>query len=213
MNNCRKINRINLYLILLILIPFICLCYRIVYEQYPQIDATVSNFWQHQKSIFLNIFFISIYQFSGVYITAFIVLIALVFLIRSRYWHEAIALAFATLGILILVDEILKPFFDSRHPPKPRLVEDLSRDSFTSGHAVGNLVLYFYLSFILATRYPKLTKYIYGLATLIVLSIGFSSIYVNVHWTTDIIGGYIFGYFWLLISLRFLNLLDSNTND
>ena len=133
-------------------------------------------------------------------------------MIRGRYWHEAIALAFATLGILILVDEILKPFFDRRRPPKPRLVEDLSRDSFPSGHAAGNLVLYFYLSFILATRYPKLTKYIYGLATLIILSIGFSSIYVNAHWTTDIIGGYIFGYLWLLISLGFLNLLKSNIN-
>ena len=212
MNNCRKINRINLYLILSILIPFICLCYRIFYEKYPQIDSTVSNFWQHQRNIFLKIFSISIYQFSGVYITAFIVLSALVFLIRGRYWHEAIALAFATLGILILVDEILKPFFDRRRPPKPRLVEDLSRDSFPSGHAAGNLVLYFYLSFILATRYPKLTKYIYGLATLIILSIGFSSIYVNADWATDIIGGYIFGYLWLLISLGFLNLLKSNIN-
>ncbi len=196
----------------MILIPFSYLCYRIVHEQYPQIDSTVSNFWQYQRSIFLNNFAIGIYHISGVYITAFVVLSVLVLLISYRYWHEAIALAFATLGILILVDEILKPFFDLRRPPKPRLVEGLNRDSFPSDHAAGNLVLYFYLLFVLATHYPKLTKYIYGLSTLIVLSIGFSSIYVNAHWATDIIGGYIFGYIWLLISLGFLNLLKSNIN-
>jgi undecaprenyl-diphosphatase len=136
------------------------------------------------------------------------VLVALITLIRQRYWSEVKALVFATLGILLLVDKVLKPFFARDRPPKPRLVSDLSPDSFPSGHAAGNLVFYFYLSFIIAARYPHLTKYVYGVATCLVLLIGFSSVYVKAHWTTDILGGYVFGYCWLLISLNLLKLLN-----
>lgn len=152
--------------------------------------------------------FVTIYKISGTYLTGSLVLITLAILIRKKYWQEAKGLAFATLGILLLVDEVLKPLFERPRPPKPRLVTDLSPDSFPSGHAAGNLVLYFYLSFILAARYPKLTKYIYSLATVIVLLIGFSSVYTKAHWTTDILGGYLFGYLWLLVSLTLLQFLE-----
>ena len=112
------------------------------------------------------------------------------------------------MGILLLVDKILKPFFDRPRPPKPRLVEDLSPDSFPSGHAAGNLALYFYLSFIIATQYPQFKVYIYGMATIIVFLIGFASIYTQAHWFTDVLAGYIFGYLWLVLSLTLLKLLQ-----
>ena len=210
MNKCQRIGKINFYLVLLLLIPSIILCYQILNKDYSQLDSQILQALQKRRHFFLNIFSIAIYQISGAYITGLIVFIALVILIRQRYWQEAKTLAFATLGILILVDQILKPFFDRRRPPQPRLVKDLSRESFPSGHAAGNLVLYFYLSFVLAARYPHLAKYIYGLATILVLLIGFSSIYVNAHWATDILAGYVFGYLWLLVSLTILKFSSRN---
>lgn len=198
------IAQINFYFVLILLIPFTQFCYQIFNKNYPKIDTQFLLILQEKKLVVFNILFKTIYQIGGAYITGFIVLIALITLIYKRYWQEAKMLAFTTLGILILVDTILKPLFDRRRPPQPRLVHDLGRESFPSGHAAGSLVFYFYLSFILATLYPKLAKYIYGLATIIVLLIGFSSIYTNAHWTTDILAGYIFGYLWLLVSLTIL---------
>lgn len=209
MNNYQKKYKINFYFVLFLLLPIAVLCCQIINQNYPQIDCQILQLLQGKRHFLLNIVSTSIYQISGAYITGFIVVLSLAILIYKRYWQEAKILAFATLGILILVDEILKPFFDRRRPPKPRLVEDLSWDSFPSGHAAGNLVLYFYLSFVLASRYPKLGKYIYGLATIIILLIGFSSIYTNAHWTTDILAGYAFGYFWLLVSLTTLKFSNS----
>ena len=206
MNNCKRIGKINFYFVLLLIIPVTQLCSQILNKDYSQLDFQILHTLEDKRNFFLNIFFITIYQISGAYITGFIVFIALAILIRKRYWQEAKILAFSTLGILILVDEILKPFFDRRRPPQPRLVKDLSRESFPSGHAAGNLVFYFYLSFILAVRYPNLAKYIYGLATILVLLIGFSSIYTNAHWATDVLAGYAFGYLWLLVSLTILKL-------
>ena len=112
---------------------------------------------------------------------------------------------------MILVDEILKPFFDRNRPPKPRLAEGLSRHSFPSGHAAGNIVLYFYLSFVIATRYPKLRVYVYAIATAIVISIGFASVYTKAHWLTDVLAGYVFGYLWLIVSLCLLKFLQRNS--
>ena len=204
MNKPLKISRIHLYIVLLCLIPFWQLCRQIITKNYPNLDFYILERLQQQRNWLTDNFATLIYQIGGAHITAIIVAIALGILIRKRYWQESKALAFATLGILLLIDLILKPLFDRRRPPSPRLVHGLSRESFPSGHSAGNLVLYFYLSFILAVRYPHLAKYIYGLATIIVLLVGWSSVYTNAHWATDVVAGYVFGYLWLLVSLAVL---------
>ena len=208
MSKYPKISRNNLYLLLLLLLPFVQLCYQTFKQNYYSLDLNVLEFLSNQRNLLLDFIFTNVYRISNTYVTGAIVLVALITLIRQRYWSEVKALVFATLGILLLVDKVLKPFFDRDRPPKPRLVSDLSPDSFPSGHAAGNLVFYFYISFIIAARYPHLTKYVYGVATCLVLLIGFSSVYVKAHWTTDILGGYVFGYCWLLISLNLLKLLN-----
>ena len=203
-----KISRNYLYLLLLVLLPFIKLCYQTYNENYYSLDLNILQFLENRQNFLLNLIFTSVYRISNTYVTGAIVLIALITLIRLRYWSEVKTLVFATLGILLLVDEVLKPFFDRDRPPKPRLVSDLSPDSFPSGHAAGNLVFYFYISFIIAAKYPQFAKYVYGFSTFLVLLIGFGSIYVKAHWTTDILAGYVFGYCWLLISLSLLNFFN-----
>ncbi|MEM9510288.1 MAG: phosphatase PAP2 family protein [Cyanobacteria bacterium P01_E01_bin.35] len=207
MQKYRQINRNNFYLLLLILVPFLQLCYQTLTKNYYSFDLQIYDALEFTRNFWLDFVFTSVYRLTGTYFTGSIVLIALITLIRRRYWQEVQALVFATLGILLLVDEVLKPFFDRSRPPKPRLVSDLSPDSFPSGHAAGNLVFYFYMSVIIAARYPHLAKYLYGFSTTIVLLIGFSSVYVKAHWATDILGGYVFGYCWLLTSLLLLRFL------
>ena len=203
----RRITQKNFYLLCLITLPFLQLCYQTINKNYYQFDLQIYEFLEAQRNFFLDFVFTNVYRITGTYVTGSIVLIALITLIRQRYWPEVKALVFATLGILLLVDEVLKPLFDRSRPPKPRLVHDLSPDSFPSGHAAGNLVFYFYMSFIISARYPHLTQYVYGLSSMLILLIGFSSVYTKAHWATDILAGYTFGYLWLLISLTLLNFL------
>ena len=202
-----RIDRKSFYLLLLILIPLWQLCDRVINKNYYQFDIQIVRFIEQQRNFLLDFIFTNVYRITGTYFTGSVVLIALIILIRQRYWQEVKTLVFATLGILLFVDKILKPLFDRPRPPKPRLVSDLSPDSFPSGHAAGNLVFYFYLSFIISARYPSLRRYVYGLATILVLLIGFASVYTKAHWATDILAGYSFGYLWLLISLSLLKFL------
>ena len=205
----QKINRNYYYLLLLLLTPFLQLCYQTLNKNYYQLDFWIFQLLENKRNFLLDFIFTNIYRISNTYVTGTIVLIALIILIRQRYWQEVKGLVFATLGILLLVDEVLKPFFDRDRPPKPRLVHHLSPDSFPSGHAAGNLVFYFYMSFVIAAKYPQLAKYVYGLSTILVLLIGFSSVYVKAHWTTDILAGYAFGYCWLLTSLKLLEFMTN----
>lgn len=147
------------------------------------------------------------YRLTGIKVTALVVTLTLGILIWRCYWIEAQVVAVSALGVLILVDQILKPLIARNRPPD-RLVEVVGR-TFPSGHATGNFLLYFLLSYLLAQRYPKWTVYIYGVATGLVLLIGWSSVYLRCHWPSDIVAGYGLGYLCLTLSLAALQIARS----
>ena len=149
-----------------------------------------------------------IYITTGANVTAFVVLGTLGYLIGKRYWEEAKYLAFAALGILLLIDQILKPIFGRIRPgsfsESLASLVSVNGKSFPSGHAAGSVVFYFYMAFLLATHFPHLKKYIYPAAIFWVGLIGLSSTYCRVHWATDILAGYSVGFVWLSIALTLL---------
>jgi len=75
--------------------------------------------------------------------------------------------------------------------------------SFPSGHALiaaafyGFLIYYFWQS--LESRAKKYAYLIAGL--IIILAIGFSRLYLGVHYFSDVIGGYILGAIWLAVGI------------
>lgn len=141
-------------------------------------------------------------------VAVFIVLFSLGFLVWKKYWVEAQVMALSTLSILILIDKILKPFFDISRPDN-RLVNNALGNSFPSGHASGNLLLYFLLAYIFSQSLPKFKIYFYSIATFLIILMGISSAYLRVHWVTDILASYSIGY--IMFSLA-ITLLESSKN-
>jgi membrane-associated phospholipid phosphatase len=78
--------------------------------------------------------------------------------------------------------------------------------SYPSGHALGSMVLYGFLSYVLATIYPRYAKLLYGVATLLIVLIGLSRLYLGVHWPTDILAGYAIGFLWITVCITLLRL-------
>jgi membrane-associated phospholipid phosphatase len=199
------LTRRQLLINLVILTAFTLLAIRVnINDRLPLDEILVKVphqiFSSHWDPIFRVIYF-----GTGVKVTAVIVACTLIFLAWKRYWLEAKVLAFSTLGILILVDQIMKPII-SRSRPSDRLVHVVGR-SFPSGHATGNILFYYFVAYLLAERFPQLTIYIYSLATTLLILIGFSSVYLRVHWPADIVAGYGLGYVCLTISLGVLEML------
>ena len=140
-------------------------------------------------------------------VVIFIVLGSLGFLCWKRYLKEAQVLAVSSLGILILIDKLLKPLF-TRIRPAPGLI-DVHGNSYPSGHISGNFMLYLYVSYLISFRFPKLTIYLYSISTILIFFMGWASLYLHVHWATDIIAGFCVGYLAFTLSIVLLKTVDT----
>lgn len=72
--------------------------------------------------------------------------------------------------------------------------------SFPSGHAMGSLVAYGMLTYFLVTFWTHNRRWQVPLviaATMFVIAIGFSRLYLGVHYFSDVVGGYAAGIVWL----------------
>jgi membrane-associated phospholipid phosphatase len=138
-----------------------------------------------------------------------IVGISLAILWWRRYYQEAKIFVIDCLGGVIL-SYGLKLVFSK---PRPNLwqsgIEETSF-SYPSGHALGSTILYGFLAYVLATRYPQLAFLIYAGAVLLISAIGLSRLYLGVHWPTDIIAGYSIGFLWVMFCITMLKLQKLN---
>ena len=88
--------------------------------------------------------------------------------------------------------------------PRPDLVAHGARvytASFPSGHAMQSAITYLTLGALLARMQPKqrLKLYIIALASLLTAAVGFSRVYLGVHWPTDVLAGWAVGSAWALL--------------
>lgn len=93
------------------------------------------------------------------------------------------------------------------HRPRPAYAAALLHHptwSFPSGHAMGSLVGYGMLAYVLVLRVggPRRTKTLIVLgAALLIAAIGVSRLYLGVHYLSDVLGGYAAGMLWLSLCI------------
>jgi undecaprenyl-diphosphatase len=121
------------------------------------------------------------------------------FLVLQGKRHLAVLVVVAV-GGGILVSTLTKLGFDR---PRPDLVAHATRvytASFPSGHAMMAAVTYLTLGALLARAQPRLRLklYLIGLAAVLTALVGFSRIYLGVHWPTDVLAGWTLGAAWAL---------------
>lgn len=96
------------------------------------------------------------------------------------------------------------------HRPRPELAEFLEKTfSFPSGHSTIAVSFYGFIIYILwrnaKTRLYKIIIPIIG--ALLIFTIGFSRLYLGVHFLSDVIAGYLLGIFWVIIGIGLLEFL------
>ena len=153
----------------------------------------------------LNVFnAITLLGNTGVVILVTGIVTIILFFNRCKSYAAGIIVAVAGAGI---TSYILKEIIKRARPDGliPSSVE--TSFSFPSGHATAAIALYGFLAYTLCKLYPKYNAAIITLATLLVLVIGFSRLYLGLHFPSDVIGGYFFGGIWLLIGIKVATLL------
>lgn len=196
-------NRVNLFFSTIALLVFILISIGVSSGELQSLDEYILE----QLSIILPNWFFYIakasYFIGEAEVAAFIVLFSLIFLVRKKMWEEAQVLALFTLSILILIDRILKPFFAIPRP-LDRLVDNAFGYSFPSGHASGNLILYFLLAYFIVQSFPKYKFISYFIPTFSIILMGISSAYLRVHWVSDILASYCIGYIMVSLAITLL---------
>jgi undecaprenyl-diphosphatase len=196
--NALRNQRIALLVLSLSLICFLLIAF--LRSSFSAVDSSV-NSWAAsiQSTSFTQIAKIIHYLFDTTALSAITLLIA-VYLLYKRYRKYSLLLVGSMLGDLVIV-EILKRSFHSSRPLNGIMQE--TGFSFPSGHATAAVVLAGLLTYLLWQNFKsRNVKMLSGiLFVLISLVVGFSRIYLNVHWLSDVLGAYSLGVFWLAFSI------------
>jgi len=130
---------------------------------------------------------------------ALVVMAFLFFVLRRR--KELILFVVVLAGSTVL-NNLLKALFRRERPTLHRLVEEAGY-SFPSGHSMAAISLYGITAYLLWRHIPSLAGRIVLVvfAAAIAGTIGFSRIYLGVHYPSDVIGGYFMSACWLAASI------------
>ncbi|MGA7563146.1 MAG: phosphatase PAP2 family protein [Desulfobaccales bacterium] len=154
----------------------------------------------------LTIFFAHVAFLGSGPLFWWLAVLLLVILLLKKEWCTSLSL----LVIVWVGDRLLsflKTFFH-RARPLPQLVPEHGY-SFPSGHSFHSMALYGFIIYLTwkLVRTSWLRSLIFILCALLILLIGFSRIYLNVHWLTDVLGGFCSGFSWLMINILALEII------
>jgi undecaprenyl-diphosphatase len=102
--------------------------------------------------------------------------------------------------------EILKAFYDRPRPDTILHGVHVYSPSFPSGHSAESTAIFLTLASLIAMLEGKTAAKVlpYAVAIIIIAGVGFSRVYLGVHWPTDVLGGWVLGAGWALLAWLFL---------
>jgi membrane-associated phospholipid phosphatase len=137
----------------------------------------------------------------GNFVTLVVVtVIAIAVLWRRRERTDAMFVAFAFLGAQVLSSG-MKLGFRRERPFFPDPLATESTFSFPSGHALVSLAVYGSIALVLGRRLRRRSDRIvlFGATGVLVLAIGFSRLYLGVHFLSDVLAGFAAGAAWVAL--------------
>ena len=126
--------------------------------------------------------------------------VAAVLLVAWRRLVSA-ALVAAAWGGAILLYNLVKHFVHRPRPPAGIWLVKVTSTSFPSGHATQSLATFMALAIVAATLAGGARGAAKGLALVLAAGVGWSRVYLGVHWTTDVVAGWLIGAAWITIVL------------
>ena len=193
--------KFSIFVVVLCLILFSIICYGVLSYDSLVIDTKVYSFITNNiMKDGLTLILKAITELGGVAFTVLAGVLIFMFCKKNR-WFITIDLVGVT-----LVNQVIKHIIRRPRPNVLRLVEE-SGYSFPSGHSMVSMAFYGIIIYLVyknvTNKYLKWT--LITLLSLLILSIGFSRIYVGVHYFTDVVGGFLLGLAYLIIYINIYN--------
>ena len=170
----------------------------LIFDKIRPLVNTVNN------KFMLFITFLGKHQFL---IPANLILIFYFLLVKRQTWFSIRVITIAISSLVLML--LLKQLFQRKRPLSP-LLKAAKGLSFPSGHAIMAVTFYGLLIYILQHTITTewLKWFLIIVVFVLIVLIGFSRIYLRVHYASDVAAGFIIGLLWLLLSLAVLKWLE-----
>ncbi|CDE90377.1 pAP2 family protein [Clostridium sp. CAG:389] len=113
------------------------------------------------------------------------------------------------LGIITILNQLLKRILQIPRPEEFRIINE-SGYSFPSGHSMISMAFYGYLIYLIY-KYVKnkyLKWFLITILGILIVNIGISRIYLGVHYTSDVLAGFLISISYLIVYISIVNKLE-----
>lgn len=152
-----------------------------------QFDVWLSIFLEQMHHTW-NTFFILVSNVFGPTVLSSVGAVYVVYLaIRRKYFHAI--MIFTTGAVGMFLTSALKELVGRVRPDNPVIY--LADQSFPSGHAAAATIFFFFVTYLYTKHIKKdIYRELFVVANIaMVCLVGFSRLYLNVHWFTDVVAG------------------------
>ena len=172
-------------------------------------DAAVTDYIISLRNPSLTTFFKFVTDIGDV--TGYLIVLILFVLLSWRIiksWKYVLQ-SVVVLVLATLSNMVLKRFVDRARPGIEHLVT-VKTLSYPSGHAMGAMAFFGFLIYLISKlRINRILKYsLMVLVALLILSIGISRIYLGVHYPSDVAGGFIAGFIWVVFCVLIFDVIQ-----
>lgn len=137
---------------------------------------------------------------GGATVTVLAALLVFAALAFHKLWRRGVMLL-AVVAMAQLTDELLKGLFDRPRPDFAPPGTFVYAQSFPSGHSTSSAALWMSLAMIAASFETEEEAKIFWfvIAGVVIVAVGFSRVFLGVHWPTDVLAGWTLGTSWALV--------------
>lgn len=162
-------------------------------------DQAILNFLFEIEQDWLILFMVVATYWGSPLVIACLSILVDIHLYLQKEYRRAVQLLITICGSTTTTFVI--KYISSRERPSEAFYFE-SSPSFPSGHAALSMALYGFLIYLLL-RHPHRHGRIFLITLLAsaIILIGFSRVYLGVHYPSDVMVGYVIGFMWILISL------------
>lgn len=140
----------------------------------------------------------------------FLIAITVILFILIKNKKIGVAIT-ANLVLVALLNQLLKNILQRPRPTEYRIIQETGY-SFPSGHSMASMAFYGYLIYLIYkyVENKNIKWVLIALLSILICSIGISRIYLGVHYTSDVLGGFLISISYLVIYISAMNkfLLD-----
>jgi len=161
-------------------------------------DEAVLRWLERSRSPRLDDVMLEITVLGSAPVLIVVVLVASVLLWITRHRWSVYILVAGIIGGQI-ANSMLKQYFDRPRPTIVTHIDQVATTSFPSGHAMASMIVYGSVAFLVSRLEPtrRIRNATIFVASLLIVLIGISRMYLGVHYPSDVIAGYLAGLAWI----------------